>query len=265
MFIRAGLCIAVVSLAWSRRAPAPHPPDPAPGTERTSIDGITLEPIPFGSRAVGSDTSLDAALDQQSPPFDWDQTPLADAFLQFVQKTGVRIDVRWKTLLAANIERGQPCSLRVRNMTYGRLLGNLLSDASGGIVKLQYQVLHGTIIVSTRDNFESNVETHVYQVDPVTQQAAQNCYPLEGFVGGAFSGAWRRPPSPDRMRCVIGVLQETVRPGTWLEVRHFAQLGELGDYLFVTATPEDQQRVQSVLAQLRALKLTRADMSSWRP
>jgi protein involved in polysaccharide export with SLBB domain/beta-lactamase regulating signal transducer with metallopeptidase domain len=94
------------------------------------------------------DPKTKATLDRELPEVNFEAVALGDAIDFLRDISGANLFVNWKSLEAAGLDKNTPVTLRVRNVSFGKVLDLLLQSAGGSDVKLAYTVDQGVISIS---------------------------------------------------------------------------------------------------------------------
>jgi len=135
----AGLIIVTLLAGATPVAPASSPPSPRAATQATTQP---LDPI--------------------IPVAEFRATSIEKAVETLRDMTKVNIVVRWPALKEAGVERSSPVDLRVTKLPLQRvleLLGEIGGGAAAANVELEAREDRGVVILSTRDDLESNGTT----------------------------------------------------------------------------------------------------------
>jgi type II secretory pathway component GspD/PulD (secretin) len=118
----------------------------------------------------------------------------------------------------------------------------------GGTVKLGYVVDDGVITISTAEDLASHVVTRVYEIrDLITEHPDA---PAAGRAEAAPQPTTQ--PQAKLVEQVQQLIQETVEPQAWRDAGGtIASMRELSGQLIVTATPEMQRSIATLLHQIR--------------
>lgn len=96
-----------------------------------------------------SDPQLKALLEKKLPEVNFSDTPFSDTIDFLRDITGTNVFVNWKALEAAGIDKNESVTLRVRNVSFGKVLDLLLQSAGGSVVQLTYEADQGVISITT--------------------------------------------------------------------------------------------------------------------
>lgn len=168
-------------------------------------------------------------------------TPLDDVFTQLSDLLRVDFVVRWERLRDLGIDRDTPVTLRARRLPAETALWLILSGVGGGDVRLAYQASDGLIVVSTADDFDTQLIMRVYDVSDLLMTIprfgnAARINPTQALSGvgsgaGGSSGGGSpltttEDPEPDEPSSVMGsppamlglidVITETIEPDSWV-------------------------------------------------
>src|SRR5439155_3600438 len=111
-----------------------------------------------------ADQATQAQLDRKLPELKFDAIPFADVIDFLRDVTGANIEVRWRTLEAAGIDRNTPVTIRLRDVRFSKALSSILGDVGGGTVKIGYTVGEGVITISTEEELSKDTLTRVYDI-----------------------------------------------------------------------------------------------------
>ena len=111
-----------------------------------------------------ADQATQAQLDRKLPELKFDAIPFADVIDFLRDVTGANIEVRWRTLEAAGIDRNTPVTIRLRDVRFSKALQSILGDVGGGTVKIGYTVGEGVITISTEEELSKDTLTRVYDI-----------------------------------------------------------------------------------------------------
>ena len=213
-------------------------------------------------RQAALEDATDEMLDRRLPEVKFDNTPLDAAIETLRNEAHANIIVHWRALEAASIDRSTPVSLHLRDVRLSKVLQDILNDAGGGNVVLQYQAMDGEITISTSEELNRMVVLRLYDVTDLMAMsvaAEQRLGPLDppivesGDPGNREQlGSPYRPTGERPVDVVIKLIEELVAPETWTDAGgEFGWIREWHGRLFITATPENQKRVANLLQQLR--------------
>src|ERR1700677_2177479 len=109
-----------------------------------------------------------ALLARRLPTAKLDNIPLSDAIDFLRDIAGVNITVDWKSLQAANITKDTEINLNLHDVTAGKILSLVLSQAGPGDL-LTYYIDDDVIEITTRANADSKMITVAYYVQDLLQ------------------------------------------------------------------------------------------------
>lgn len=227
------------------------------------------------------DAAVRAMLERHLPELRFDNVGFADVVDFMRDVTGANIFVNWRAVEGAGVDRNAPVSARLRDVKFSKALTTILQDIGGGGVKLEYTVDEGVITISTEDDLASNKITQVYDVrdlaidipnftrDNVTGSTTNNnnnnnnnsTNSTNGAWGGTTTGGGQGGRNPQGgVAALSRLISDIVAPDSWRTAGGtVGSIRQLAGQLIITQTPENHQKVQDLLAQLRearALQVT---------
>ncbi len=101
------------------------------------------------------DVQTKALLDKELPEANFDAVALGDVIDFLRDVTNANIFVNWKSLESVGIDKNAPVTLRVRNVSFGKVLDMVLQSAGGSNVKLGYTVDQSVITISAAAEAEA--------------------------------------------------------------------------------------------------------------
>ena len=182
----------------------------------------------------------DRALDRRLPEMKFTGVTLGDA-IDFVRDVGgVNIHVNWKALEEQNVTADTPVNVRLRSVSLRKVLGLLLTEASGSDA-LTFYVDEGVVEVTTRELADKKVFTKIYPVDDLVMEIPDFGEPPSfnltattdqgsgggggggGSSGGIFGGSSSETnrdqnnttTREQRGEELVQLITETVRPDIW--------------------------------------------------
>lgn len=103
-------------------------------------------------RAEKSDVIQDQ-LDRTLPELTFEEVSFADTVDFLRDVSSIRIDVKWKVLEEAGVDREAPVSVKLKDVTMGEAINQVLK-AAGGDVKLGYATKKDKVVISTADDLK---------------------------------------------------------------------------------------------------------------
>lgn len=163
--------------------------------------------------------------------------PLSELVDDFSQQMGLSIIVRRKALEDAGIDYDQPITAKIYGASYRSMLRLILSEHD-----LTWLIRDEVLIITTRDDAESDLETRLYPV-----------LDLVALEGNTVDEAARGEHDYDKL---IESITTTVEPDSWDEV---GGPGTVADFpnaaaLVITQTQEVHEQVEKVLLSLRRVR-----------
>lgn len=196
----------------------------------------------------------DDALDTRIPTVRFDATPLSDAidFIRDAVKANIQVD--WKTLEAAGIDRSTPVTFHLRSITARKALDTILREAGAG-AKLAYDVDENTVEITTQEESDKKLVTEVYDVrdlqfQPLDAGQAPNIqFQLDAVTRGGGGGgnggslfpggtnnAANNERTPEQQGAELAdIIQTLIRPEIWLPQGGPASIRYFNGTLIVSA------------------------------
>jgi len=137
-----------------------------------------------------------AQLDRVLPAVNFANVTLKDAIDFLRDVSGSNIHVNWKAIEAAGITQDTPINIKLRQVSLRKVLGLLLSEASGG-VGLTFYIDDGVIEITTTEIADNQMYTVVYSVQDLLVEPPPFVEPPQfdlsyaanrGTAGGGGSG-----------------------------------------------------------------------------
>jgi hypothetical protein len=154
-----------------------------------------------------------------------------------LQPLGIAVQVFWKDLENAGIERNTPIRLRASNVTVGRAL-RLVLDQAGSEVALGYEVRDGVLLVGTRERLDLYNDIWVHRVGDLLKAAV-----------GPDSGGTKttRDAASDLKDEIVAAID----PDSWIDRGGVGTMSCFRGRLIVRNSQPVQQKVTRFLADLR--------------
>ncbi|HZZ43499.1 MAG TPA: hypothetical protein VFE58_11225 [Tepidisphaeraceae bacterium] len=221
------------------------------------------------------DAAVQAQLDHRIPEVRFDAIPFSDVVDFLRDITGANIDVHWRTLEAAGVDRNTAVTTRLRDVRFSKALESILRDVGGGTVTLSYTVDNGVITISTAEDLSKNTTTRVYDIRDLIVDVPDFFGPQFDIQSASQSGqgggggqspfqqqnqqqtqvdqtTGKNPVREARITEITSLIEETVAPDSWRDAGGtVGSLRELSGQLIVNQTPENQRVLQGLLEQLR--------------
>ncbi len=211
------------------------------------------------------------ALDRPLPELRFNAAGLSDCIDFLSDATGANIDVDWRALDAAKVEKDTPITLRMNSaISLRKALKMILQDA-GGVGTLTFYVDEGVIQVTSQEQEDKELVTRLYPIQDLLFQAPDytNAPSLDltnnnsGTAGGGGGGGGGGSGSnlfqnantqtnansgtsrQDRANEIIKMITTTVRPEIWKDNGGPATISFFHDNLVVTAPRSVQEMLSS--------------------
>jgi hypothetical protein len=200
-----------------------------------------------------------ALLDKRLPAAKLDNVALVDA-LDFLRDiSGVNIDVNWKALEAINISKNAEINLNLHDVSAGKVLSLILTQAGPGDL-LTYYVDQNVVEITTKEIADQKMITIVYYVMDLLQPNDQFDYTIQNIGGGSAqvtgggggSGSSSISQSTntnasktmdDKANNLIKLIETVVRPEVWRDNGGQASMAYLNGNLIITAPRSVQESI----------------------
>ncbi|MEE8384711.1 MAG: STN domain-containing protein, partial [Dehalococcoidia bacterium] len=103
-------------------------------------------------------------LSKRTPEFRFDAARLEEVIDSLRDLTGLNIEPNWDALEMAAIERDVEVTLRLRDVTFEKVLDLILSQVGAGETELAYEIDDGIIQISTKEDLSRLTVNRVYNV-----------------------------------------------------------------------------------------------------
>src|SRR5882762_10192954 len=148
----------------------------------------------FGARSAAN-AQTRAQLDRVLPAVNFTNVTLKDAIEFLRDVSGSNMHVNWKAIEAAGITPDTQINIKLRQVSLRKVLGLLLSEASGG-VGLTFYIEEGVIEITTSELADNQMYTVVYPVQDLLVEPPDFVQPpdfmLQGQGGGGGGGGGGR-------------------------------------------------------------------------
>ena len=205
---------------------------------------------------------------QQPIPVDFNANRLENVIEYLRNVTGANFFVQWRALDAAGIAKDTPITMQLQNVAAAKALRLILDEAGGDLVKLDFTVDEGVVIVATKEFLAQKTTIRTYDIRDLTFQVpTYNDSPefdLEqvasdsGDSGGSsiFSDVGDETTeqlSPEERTIeIMDLIRNSVDPDEWRAAGGLtSSMEELNGSLIVNTTPENHGQIISLLRMLR--------------
>jgi hypothetical protein len=199
-----------------------------------------------------------ALLDKRLPAAKLDNVALVDAIDFLRDISGVNITVDWKSLEAIGISKNAQINLNLHDVSAGKVLSLILSEAGPGDL-LTYYIDQNVIQITTREVADSKMVTIVYYVMDLLQPNDQFDYTISNINGGsaqvsggggsgqnAIQSGTNQTTSKtmdDKANDLMKLIETVVRPEVWRDNGGQASMAYLNGNLIVTAPRSVQEAI----------------------
>lgn len=105
---------------------------------------------------------------------DFDGEPLEGVLEEIASATGANIVVHWAPLRASGVERDTRVTLNREHVTVAQVLREIMEKVESDESPLAYRADEDMILVSTKEEFEQELETRIYRVDDIISNDTRN-------------------------------------------------------------------------------------------
>lgn len=188
-------------------------------------------------------------------------TTLENVISQLRAINDLNIQVNWNALEFAGIDRDTEITLQLKGITLEKALRVILDDAQALVgIPLSYVLDQGVLTVSTDDDLQQQLVTHLYDVHDLLQ-TRPNFYELPDFDvdvsgggggGDVFGEIDIEEDEEDPVERLRTLLMNVVAPNTWQETAGgLGSLEVLEGILVVTNSPTVHREVFDLLGSMR--------------
>ncbi|MBU0639203.1 MAG: hypothetical protein KKB50_10095 [Planctomycetes bacterium] len=125
---------------------------------------------PTEADEIDPDEAIFRALEEVIPDVVLQDTPLETVIEFLCDLAHMNVHVQWRQLEESGVDRDQPISIKLKNISTARVLQLALDDA-GGDVDLAFDVQDGVLLITTREMLERHYTTRVYNVRDLIESA----------------------------------------------------------------------------------------------
>jgi hypothetical protein len=204
-------------------------------------------------------SSARAMLETRLPSANLTNVSLADAIDFLRDVAGVNITVDWKELAAINITKDAQINLQLHDVTAGKILSLILSQAGPGDL-LTYSIDQNVVEVTTRAVSDQQLITVVYYVIDLLQPNEEFDYKINSITGGSaqvtggsggggggqsltVSNRSQTKTVEQKAMDLIKLIETVVRPEVWRDNGGAASMEFLNGNLIVTAPRSVQEAI----------------------
>jgi hypothetical protein len=209
--------------------------------------------------AAQARSSARALLQTRLPSANLTNVSLADAIDFLRDVAGVNITVDWKELAAINITKDAQINLQLHDVTAGKILSLILSQAGPGDL-LTYSIDQNVVEVTTRAVSDQQLITVVYYVIDLLQPNEEFDYKINSITGGSaqvtgggggggggqsltVNNSSQTKTVEQKAMDLIKLIETVVRPEVWRDNGGTASMEFLNGNLIVTAPRSVQEAI----------------------
>jgi hypothetical protein len=213
----------------------------------------------YWTSAASAGGTARAMLAARLPSAKLDNVPLADAIDFLRDVAGVNVNVDWKALEGLNISRNTEINLNLHDVSAGKVLSLILSQAGPGDL-LTYYIDQDVVEITTRAIADQKMITVVYYVMDLLQPNDTFNYTIQNISGGtaqvAGSGGGgggqvltsgqntsQGNTMATKAQALIKLIETVVRPEIWRDNGGPASLEYWNGNLIVTAPRSVQEAI----------------------
>jgi hypothetical protein len=198
-----------------------------------------------------------ASLEARVPAAKLDNIPLQDAVDFLRDIAGVNVNVDWKALSDAGISKDALINLNLHDVSAGKILGLILSQAGPGDL-LTYYIDQDVVEITTRLIADQKLITVVYYVQDLLQPNDTFDYNINNIASGTAqvgsgggggssslqAGTTNTQKTPEQKADdLIKLIETVVRPEVWRDNGGVASMAFLNGNLIVTAPRSVQEAI----------------------
>jgi hypothetical protein len=173
-------------------------------------------------------------------PAEFEDTTLFKVLDFVANYINVQFHMDKKVLAEAGITSDTPVTFHLKDVPAEMVLRLILSD----IGDCTYYLDNGVIIVTTKDEANSRLETQVYRIDDLI-------YSPSVAKNKDTSGLFTQKPNKVNYDALIELISGTIQPQTWDQVGGPASISPYRGTLVISQTAEVHQEIQKLLRDLR--------------
>jgi hypothetical protein len=225
----------------------------------------TVPASPPSTRPAREAAERDAGLHRVLAEIDFRGTPLDQAVDALRDKTHANINVEWRALEAAGIDKQTPVHVRLSSLPLDHVLQILLTDVGGGTVKLGYHIDRGVILVSTDEVLSRTAVARIYDVRDLIEMDHRQRAKWGRLLPPDSAGAAAVAPSPggstgaepadsyaDSVDSLTALITNMVAPDSWRDAGGtIGSIREFGGRLVIITTPEIHDEIIDLLETIR--------------
>lgn len=186
------------------------------------------------------------AIDEQRLTIDFKDIGFSDAISYLAEQTDNNFHVFWQELEQNGIDRDQPISMSLRNVTLDQTLDLLLREASVD-VPISYSIKNGIVLISTRSlQVSPSLETRFYEVRDLIPDWEPN---LMTNPRNAEAKNYKH-----HMQVITDAIHRFVVPDSWLVNGGHGDISDVHGVLLIRQTPDVHRKVVLMLERMRELQ-----------
>ena len=221
-------------------------------------------------RADSSGALTNEMLNRIVPDTEMNEVPLRDAINYVQQDTGANIFVNWNALTAAGVSNLTPITLSLQDVTVGKLLSLIMTQASPSVPTVQF-IDNNVLMITTREDADTQMVTRVYDVSDLVMSvpdftgapsfnlssASQNQSVTASSSGGGGGGAssgnlfsgggganqTTAETPAQRGQDLVTLVESTVYPSVWTPNGGQANIVYFNSELVITAPEYVQEMI----------------------
>ena len=273
-----------------------YPTDWTQISQRREKFGVTGESESEADRAVRQ--KLAAVV----PTLKFDAQPFEDVISFLKDISGINIDVKWRALEAAGIDRSTQITVALSDVAIEKALRVVL-EAAGGVQQLSYVVDEGVLTISTKEDLSKKVYPHVYDIRDLVVRVpnftgprldlnattgntgnngtgttstglfGNNNNTSNNYTGGGNGnnnngGNNVNGEGPSRAELTVQILdliRSTIDPESWRNGPYNGTVGsiqELNGQIVVTQTADNHAQLATLLTQLREARALQVNIEA---
>ncbi|HEV8378910.1 MAG TPA: hypothetical protein VGP99_08670 [Tepidisphaeraceae bacterium] len=173
-----------------------------------------------------------AALQRHIPQVNLVNVGFRDAIDFLRDVSGANVYVNWREIKKAGVDEQTQLNLKVKDVTFEKVLNLVLSEVSGKDPNLAWVLDDGVIEISTADQLRGIMYIRVYEVGDLLDARVEQ---RKGEV-------------------LVSIISECIAPSSWADAGGKAAIKFRDGKLVITQTAENHQAIMNLLDGLREFR-----------
>ena len=188
---------------------------------------------------------------------DYQDDSLSEVLDDLREKSGANIVANWQSLSSAGIDKNTPVSLKLKNVSAGRILKAVAQNLSNSWSPVSYVEHGGIVIIATAKDLARIIDTRVYDIMHLLMETKD----LRGGARYDSNRTSRRNSSgsrydrdssagTDRTQKIVDIVRSSASEDSWRENGGPGGVAVFGTRLVVTQTAGNHAKIAMALTQL---------------